>query len=189
MMPTVEQAEALLKDAEQCNPGPWADHSRIVARCAREIAAHCSKMNPDKAYILGLLHDIGRKFGKRQLGHVSDGYRYMLSLGYDEAARICLTHSFSGASTDEYIGLFDTTPEELDIIQVGLKNAKQDDYDRLIKLCDSIAGSRGVLDMKERVEDVKSRYGSYPQALLELNISSQAYFEKQMGENLYAHLR
>lgn len=188
MLPTIEQAERLLWEAEQCNPGPWGNHSRVVARCAREIASRCPALDPEKAYILGLLHDIGRKFGKRQLGHVSDGCRYMLDLGYDEAARICLTHSFSGTTTDEYIGAFDTTPEELTFIQDALKKVKQDDYDRLIKLCDAIAGSEGVLNMKDRVNDVKSRYGSYPQALWELNLSSQAYFEQQMGENLYTHL-
>ena len=58
----------------------------------------------EKAYILGLLHDIGRKFGVRHLGHVSDGDSYMLSLGYDEAARICLTHSFNNGRLEEYIG-------------------------------------------------------------------------------------
>ena len=52
-------------------------------------------MDAEKAYVLGLLHDIGRKFGVRHLGHVSDGYRFMMSLGYDEAAKICLTHSFN----------------------------------------------------------------------------------------------
>lgn len=70
----------------------------------------------DKAYILGLLHDIGRKFGVRHMGHVSDGYTYMMSLGYDEAAQICLTHSFNNQTVDEYIGKFDTTDEELKMI-------------------------------------------------------------------------
>lgn len=49
-----------------------------------KIASECEDMDATKAYILGLLHDIGRKFGTRHLGHVYDGYKYMLSLGYDE---------------------------------------------------------------------------------------------------------
>lgn len=59
----------------------------------RKIASACGDMDVEKAYILGLLHDIGRKFGVRHLGHVYDGYVYMKSLGYDEVAKICLTHS------------------------------------------------------------------------------------------------
>ena len=98
-----------------------------------------------------MLHDIGRKFGVRHLGHVSDGYTYMQSLGYDEAARICLTHSFNNHSTTEYIGRFDTTPEELKLIQDALAAMIPDDYDRLIQLCDSLAGAEGVMDIEEQM--------------------------------------
>lgn len=111
MLPTRKEAEEILKEAEACNPGPWGDHSRVAAHCAEKIAA-ASGMNSEKAYILGLLHDVGRKFGGRHMGHVSDGYSYMLGKGYDEAAKICLTHSFNSKTTDEYIGRFDTTEEE-----------------------------------------------------------------------------
>lgn len=94
MYPDRKKALQLLKEAEKLNPGPWINHSRTVAHCAEKIASY-SGMDPEKAYVLGLLHDIGRRFGKRHLGHVSDGYSYMMSLGYDEAARICLPHSFN----------------------------------------------------------------------------------------------
>ena len=78
---------------------------------------------------------------------MSDGFSYMMSLGYDEAARICLTHSFHNLTTDEYIGKFDTTDEELELIESELKKVTPDDYDRLIQLCDALAGSEGVLDI------------------------------------------
>ncbi len=120
MYPDRDKAEEILKEAEGCNPGPWGDHSRTAAHCAEKIA-EASGMNPKKAYVLGLLHDIGRKFGVRHLGHVSDGYTYMMSLGYDEVARVCLTHSFNNKTTDEYIGRFDTSDEELRLIQTELK--------------------------------------------------------------------
>lgn len=35
----------------------------------------------------------------------------------DEAAKICLTYSFNTQTTDVYIGKFDTTDEELKMIQ------------------------------------------------------------------------
>lgn len=65
MLPTREKAEELLQEAEKCNPGPWGNHSRVVAHCAEKIALECDDLDSDKAYILGLLHDIGRKFGVR----------------------------------------------------------------------------------------------------------------------------
>ena len=163
MLPTRQEAEEILLEAEKCNPGPWGNHCRVAAHCAEKIAMECNDLDSDKAYILGLLHDVGRKFGVRHLGHVSDGYTYMMSLGYDEVAQICLTHSFNNQTTDQYIGKFDTTDEELKMIQDALTVVTFDDYDRLIQLCDALAGAECVLDIEERMEDVRRRYGSYPQ--------------------------
>ena len=185
MLPSREKAEELLREAEKCNPGPWGDHSRVAAHCAEKIALECDDLDPDKAYILGLLHDIGRKFGGRHLGHVSDGYTYMMSLGYDEAAQICLTHSFNNQTTDEYIGNFDTTDEELKIIQDALNAVTMGEYDRLIQLCDSLAGAECVLDIEERMEDVRRRYGSYPQEKWNSNLALKKHFEDKMGKDIY----
>ncbi|NCB91577.1 MAG: HD domain-containing protein [Clostridia bacterium] len=185
MLPTLEIAEDLLNEALQCNPGPWGNHSRVTAHCAKSIAARCENMDENKAYILGLLHDIGRKFGTRHLGHVSDGYSYMESLGYDEVAQICLTHSFHNQSTDEYIGKFDTSEAETALINRSLKNVQMTDYDRLIQLCDALAGSEGVLDIEERMLDVKKRYGCYPQSKWDSNIYLKKYFENKANGNIY----
>ena len=186
MLPIREYAEALLKDAEKYNPGPWGDHSRVAAYCAERIASACGDMDAEKAYILGLMHDIGRRFGVRHLGHVSDGYTYMTSLGYDEAARVCLTHSFNNQSIDEYIGKVDTTEEELSLIKKELASVRFDEYDRLIQLCDALAGSDRVLDVEARMEDVKQRYGFYPQAKWDRNIALMKHFEKKAGKSIYA---
>ena len=185
MLPTREEAEKLLREAENCNSGPWGNHSRVAAHCAEKIAAACGNMDSEKAYILGLLHDIGRKFGVRHLGHVSDGYSYMLSLGYDEAAKICLTHSFHNQLITEYIGKFDTTEEERKLIETVLKSVVMDEYDRLIQLCDALAGAEGVLDMEERMNDVKARYGFYPQEKWDANMKLKKYFEDKMGREIY----
>lgn len=62
MLPTREEAMELVRDGLRSNPGPWGKHSLTAAHCAEKIATACGDMNPQKAYILGLLHDIGRKF-------------------------------------------------------------------------------------------------------------------------------
>lgn len=185
MLPTREEAIALVRDGLACNPGPWGRHCLTAAHCAEKIANACGDMDSEKAYILGLLHDIGRKFGTRHLGHVSDGYTYMKSLGYDEAAKICLTHSFNNHTVDEYIGKFDVSEEELTLIKTKLAETVYDEYDLLIQLCDSLAGADGVLDIEERMNDVKRRYGSYPQDKWDSNIELMHYFEKRMNQNIY----
>lgn len=185
MLPSRYEAESLLEDAEYCNPGPWGNHSRITAHCAQKIAECCSELNAEKAYILGLLHDIGRKFGVRHLGHVLDGYSYMMSLGYDEVARVCLTHSFNNKKLDEYIGKIDTTQAETNQILIILSTVEFDEYDKLIQLCDALAGSDGILDIKERMEDVKIRYGVYPEGKWNSNLKLKEYFENRVGKNIY----
>jgi putative nucleotidyltransferase with HDIG domain len=184
MYPSREEAERLLVEAEGCNPGPWGNHSRVAAHCAEAIAARLG-LDPEKAYVLGLLHDIGRKYGKRHLGHVSDGYSYMMSLGYDEVAQICLTHSFSDHDYKKYVGNFDTNEEETALIRDKLLEAEFDDYDYLIQLCDAIAGAEGVMDMIERMSDVKARYGDYDPVKWDSNIKLKAYYEEKMGMDLY----
>lgn len=185
MLPTKQQAEELLKEAESCNPGPWGNHSRTAAHCAGHIAFYCDDMDSEKAYVLGLLHDIGRKFGTRHLGHVSDGYSYMMSLGYDEVARVCMTHSFTDGTTNDYVGKFDTTEEELELIQTTIKNLELDEYDKLIQLCDAMSGSEGVMNMEDRMNDVRRRYGYYSQKKWDSNMALRKHFEQKMGIDLY----
>ena len=185
MLPTRIDAEALLREAEQCNPGPWGNHSRIAAHCAESIAQQCAGLDSEKAYILGLLHDIGRKFGVRHLGHVSDGYQYMTALGYDEVARVCLTHSFNNQKISDYVGKQDATPEEMDLIVKELSVIKYDEYDKLIQLCDALASSEGVLDIVERMQDVRNRYGFYPQDKWDKNVELLKYFEDLTRKDIY----
>ena len=130
MIPGREEAMNLLIEAEKCNPGPWKRHSEVVAFCAEQIAKQCPDMDGNKAYVLGLLHDIGRKFGVKHFGHIYDGYTYMMELGYDEVARICATHSLSVQKIKDYIGKFDVTEEQQKVIEKVLHNTVYDDYDR-----------------------------------------------------------
>ena len=187
--PSIEEANRILQEAENCNPGPWGAHSRCVAECARKIAKACGDMDADKAYVLGLLHDIGRKFGARHLGHVYDGWKYMEWLGYPEAGRICLTHSFACHSVDLYIGKFDILPEQETEVREALGRLEYDDYDRLIQLCDAIGTADGVAAMEDRMQDIKSRYGAYPEEMWKQNLTLREEFERRTGEDIYGLLK
>ena len=183
-IPTRQAAEKILREAETHNIGLWGKHSRNVAMCAERIAVACG-MDSDKAYVLGLLHDIGRKFGVRHLGHVYDGYKYMLELGYTQVAKICLTHSFCIQDIAVYIGEFDITDSELHELKVALNSVEYDDYDRLIQLCDALGAANGVVDIERRMQDVKNRYGIYPQNKWDKNIELKRYFENIAKQNIY----
>lgn len=189
MLPGREEAEKLLKEAEQCNPGPWGNHSRVAGMCAEKIAAACEGMDPEKAYVLGLLHDIGRKFGVSHLRHVYDGYHYMTELGYDEVARVCLTHSFCTQNIHDYVGEFDISEEKQKELETALAQIEYDDYDLLIQVCDSLAGAEGVMDMEDRMADVKRRYGAFPQEKWDKNLELKSMFEKRTGKNIYEIVR
>ena len=182
--PDRAQAHVLLEEAEACNPGPWGNHSRVAARCAERIAI-AADMNGEKAYVLGLLHDIGRKFGIKHLGHVYDGWHYMIDLGYDEVARVCLSHSFSRPILEFFVGQMDVLPEQKEQLQEMLAELKYDDYDRLIQLCDCLASAESVVDMEARMEDVKHRYGNYPQEKWDANMELKRYFEGKTGKDIY----
>ena len=185
MRPSKAKAEEILNEAAICNPGPWIKHSYLVAQCAERVATACDDMDSEKAYILGLLHDIGRKFGVSQLRHVYDGYQYMTELGYYEAAKICLTHSFCEHSIEGYVGKFDVTEEQLQLIKDILEKTEFDDYDLLIQLCDSLAGGESIMNIEDRMLDVKRRYGSFPQTKWDRNMELKAYFENKTGRDIY----
>lgn len=171
MLPTREEALKLIRDGLLFNPGPWGKHCLTAAHCAEKIASACGDMDVEKAYILGLLHDIGRKFGVRHLGHVYDGYVYMKSLGYDEVAKICLTHSFNNHTIDEYIGKFDVTDEELIIIKTELAKTIYDEYDRLIQLCDCGAWTwnRGAPGHDPETDPIPDRRPVFSDSILQRN--------------------
>jgi putative nucleotidyltransferase with HDIG domain len=87
-LPTVTEAEEILLWGYNNNPGPWLDHSKTVARASKTIALKCG-LDDNLAYILGLLHDIGRYEGITGLRHVYAGYDLMIKKGYTHNAKIC----------------------------------------------------------------------------------------------------
>ena len=181
MLPTRIEARKLLEEGYRRNPGAWKDHSIITAECAYKIAERCTGMDPEKAYILGLLHDIGRREGITYIAHVIDGYRYLTALGYDEAARICITHSFARQDIKDYIGKIDIPTDALAELKQLLAGYNYDDYDRLIQLCDGIALPIGSVSVEERIADVKKRYGSYPEEKRNKTLELKRYFEEKSG--------
>ena len=188
-LPSEKEAGRLLEEAHAMNPGPWREHSALVARCAERIAARCPGLDPEKAYVLGLLHDIGRRAGRCNLRHVIEGYRFLTALGYPGAAKIAVTHSFSVKGMDMYMGVIDVPEEDYREIEALVRGFEYDDYDRLIQLCDSLGMADGTIDLTTRMDEIEARYGFYPAAKREMHHRLKAYFDGLAGTDLYPVLR
>ena len=89
VLPTIEEAMHELELAGKLNPGPWVKHSINVGIAARNIAEKIPEMNPQKAYIVGIMHDIGRRVGIVDIPtHVYEGYKYCMEKGWEVAFNI-----------------------------------------------------------------------------------------------------
>lgn len=190
MFPDKDTALHELEIAGEMNPGPWTKHSYNVARAAENIADACGSLDRDKAFVCGLLHDIGRRTGIAAVRHIIDGYDYAVSKGWDEVARVCLTHSFPVKDIEADIGKKDINKEQYAFIRDYLIRIEYDDYDKLIILCDALADARGFCILEKRFIDTTRRYGIFPFSVDRWNRTYEykEYFEKRIGRSVYTLL-
>lgn len=179
-IPSLQEAQSLLAEAERLNPGPWVAHSVNVARAAQNIALRCPALDANRAYILGLLHDIGRRAGKTGMRHVIDGTLYLGDLGYGGAARICLTHSFPYQNPLAVFGEWDCSDQEFQWLSDTLLSITYDDYDLLLQLCDSLALAEGFCLIEKRLIDVFMRYAQH-------GVDSSVHMKWQQVFNIQRH--
>ncbi|MBP5492932.1 MAG: HDOD domain-containing protein [Clostridiales bacterium] len=185
MLPTKEEALEELRIAEKMNPGPWAKHSLNVGIAARNIAEKIDGMDADKAFIVGVLHDIGRRVGIVDIPtHVYAGYEYCMQKGWDEVARICMTHSYL-LMKDEFC--YDPESDIEKEIKKYVFSIEADDYDKLIQLCDALAVDYGFVILEKRFVDVTRRYGIMEGYIRgwEVAFAIKEDFEKKMGCSIY----
>lgn len=185
MLPTAEEAMRELEIAGQLNPGPWVKHSINAGIAARNIASKVPGMDPDKAYIVGLLHDVGRRVGIVDIPtHIYEGYKYCMEKGWDEAARICMTHSYL-LMKDEFS--YEPQTETEKNIKAYIVNTEADDYDKLIQICDALAVDYGFVILEKRFVDVTRRYGIMEGYIKGWDVAFdiKEYFEQKMGCSIY----
>ena len=155
-MITLNQAQTYLKEAEELNPGPWVGHSLHVAQAAELIAIKVG-MNPELAYTMGLLHDIGRRNGIHKIRHSIDGFRFLQNEGHMEHARICITHCYSIKDINNFAHADDYSLEEREFVQKYISEIKYDNYDRLIQLSDFLGLPDRVCSVEDRIKDLLAR--------------------------------
>lgn len=185
MLPTIEQATQELELAGRMNPGPWVKHSLNVGLAARNIAEKVPGMDAHKACIVGMLHDIGRRVGIVDIPtHVYEGYRYAMEQGWEEVARICMTHSYPRMR--EEFSYEPSTPHEK-AIKAYICRQEADDYDKLVQICDALATDYGFVILEKRFVDVTRRYGIMESYIMgwEVTFRNKEAFEARMGCSIY----
>lgn len=186
-IPSRKAALDMLLEAEERNPGPWVEHSLNVAKAAEAIAKAHTKLDVERAYVFGCLHDIGRRERQTKLRHIIDGYDYLMEKGYSECARICLTHSFLLKDIHEALAENDCTIAETVFIQDFIAKADYDDYDRLIQLCDGLALPTSLCIIEKRLVQNAIRKGVNSLSVYKWKeeLALKSYFEEQIGQSIY----
>ena len=199
MMPSLQKAKQLWQEGIEFRlkqPYAWSTHKEYIfhttgiAESAQEIASKTPYLNPEKAYVLGLLHDYGKKYDENITGkfHAQTGYEEFLKLGYDECARICLTHSFPNKNFSNK-GYSSYKPEWLEWAHQKLDEIEEyDDYDRLIQLCDMFFEGLSKVSFEERFSGIRKRYGLNKEQTAEqeeYTKKNKVYFDELCGEDIY----
>jgi hypothetical protein len=189
-IPSLAEAHRLLCEAQDRNPGPWVQHSLFVAQAARIIANQISELDPRSSYILGYVHDIGKGMGASELRHTLDGYNLLYEKGYEDAARICITHSFPVKDVFAVVGSWDCSQEEIQFVSNYLNRIEYNLYDRLIQLCDGISQPDGFCVIEQRMVDVALRHGinSYTLERWRAFLGIKSEFEAKIGKSIYSLL-
>lgn len=181
-----EEAYKLLMEASNMNPGKWVNHSIKVAEIAERLA---EKLNADKekAYIFGLLHDIGRREGVTGSRHIIDGYNFLQQLGYNDVSRYCITHSYFVKNAKHMYGKCDMSENEINFIQEYLDNIEYDIYDNLVQIGDCMGLPESITIMERRILDVNLRYGICDWTVEDWKVrfKLQEDIEKLLGYSIY----
>lgn len=189
-VPSLEEAKLILEEGSKLNPGPWINHSLNVGKAAELIAKADENLDSNTALVLGMLHDIGRRYGVTGMRHSIDGYKFATEKGYDLVGRICITHSHSIKDVDAVFGKWDCSEEEYKFVKEYLEKIEYSPYDKLIQLCDALALPAGYCLMEKRMVDVAMRHGvnKYTIDKWRSIFEIKKYFEERIEKSIYSIL-
>lgn len=165
-------------------------HYLRVAKNAEEIAKTLEHLDSEKAYVIGLLHDYGKvdEFRDKRAFHGLSGYKRLMAMGYDEAARAALVHSFFEKEkiTPERYASYDREAI-LECARI-LSERPFDDYDRLIHLADLLSISTRPTTIEARFEYLAVAYDIDDELLKDkyrLALDLKRYFDELCGQDVY----
>ena len=195
-LPTLAEAHHLVQNlATEINTMKLKRISNIghylrVAKNAEGIAQYIPQLNEEKAYIMGLLHDYGQvdEAKDHHSFHGLIGYKKLFKLGYDEAARASLVHSFFEGEqiTPERYHSYDG--ECIKECAYLLSQTPFDDYDRLVHLADLMAIGEKATTIEQRFEYLAATYRIDEATVKDkfrLACNLKHYFDNLCGKDVY----
>ncbi len=187
---SIEEAYQLLENAPRENKELWIKHSVNVAIVAERLADELN-LNGKRAYVFGLVHDIGRR--KREhtgLRHIIEGYNYLISLGYEEEARGCLTHTFYAKNLVKPNLIKENTNltrTEIKFILEYINKNGFNIYDKILQIADNMGSASGINTIERRRTESMLRYGITD--ITERNLRGifnvQNEIENKLGYSIY----
>jgi hypothetical protein len=158
-----EQAIALL-DKHSSADSSWRDHCLQVSSAARRladiIASRGYTVDPEKAEVLGLLHDLGRSKG-HTLRHGIEGYLLAQEEGLGDEAPICLLHILKGRALQDAVALGMLTEQERsDLLRNGWQPRGLSLEERIAILADALISDTGLSPIEEKYGNARHRYGA-----------------------------
>lgn len=168
----------------------YHNHVYGVAEIAKRIAQKTPNLDPEKAFVLGLLHDVG-KIHQQIEGrfHGVVGFEMMMKQGAEDVALSSLLHTFPFNRLPEYdkvsntfLGHIEDYEKTLDFAQ----HKKLDDYDLLVQMADSVVDLRGFVTLEQRAEEAERAHNikisdEEKQARHEL----KEYWDKKIHDDIY----
>ena len=198
-MITLSDAERYIEEIKSYDiskgrdPKTWfMYHNHIYgsAYMAKKIAERTGAVNPDKAFILALLHDVGRLHEEHEKTfHGLIGYRKFKDIDED-VARISLTHMFPWNKVYDYEcvkHLFFGKKDEYEFTKNYMKNNELTETDKLIQLSDSIANAFGFVTIEQRNDEYAKRHGHpIPIEALKDMLSLKKHYDEKLGVDIYS---
>lgn len=202
----IKQAQQMVDDVQKRwvalgrNPDTlymYNNHIQGVAKVARTIAEKWGTIDPEQAYISGLLHDIAKidESPESMKGrfHGIMGYELLCDIA-PNVARACLLHEFPYNRVDIYKNKFLGNQKDVDFTLNYVEKNPLKDEDLLIQLSDAMANKDGIVTLEQRLAAFQNRQGyeamlrtntTVPAEGIKLYLDIKDYFDNKIGMNVY----
>lgn len=161
----------------------WIEHGKCVGQTGA-IIAEALGLDATYVYILGAIHDIGKRNTRDVQRHDILGYRFLKSLGIDDKyAAVCLTHSYLNNDVNCVAG--GMLPRD-DFRTEYIKNHHYSEEELIINLCDLMCKDHRMT-LEARMIDLLSRKGFHDNSAYHLKeaLKLKDYFDRKIPCGVY----